>query len=42
MDKHDEFLIIGVVFIISLVIGVVMGSFWNVFFGNVNLSLLFI
>ena len=37
MEK-DEFLIMGTIFLVSLLLGMLLAGFWGPFFAKVNLS----
>ena len=38
MNEHDRFLILGVAFIASLLIGIALGALWSSFISGVNVS----
>ena len=42
MDDHDRFLVLGVAFIVSLLIGITVGAMWSSFISGINVSALLI
>ena len=42
MEDHDRFLVIGVAFIVSLMIGMALGSFWSTVISGFKMSAMLI